>query len=678
MERPIQEIAFGGPFVRQGDRCEANDHVAFGGVMYLYNNPEQFQDQIAKRRALLSTPEADGAVNQNFERPIGTLFDDLDTDKMIPAHALFVDDLDTLGDRALIGMPPEFGIQEGTLKELQGAVLVGGKHFGKGSSREQAVTALLSAGFSAILAESFGPIFLDNAVNAGLLTSANVGLADAIQRGTSVPLSEFLKDKNPLQQHILLAGGLFSYLLAVKAGKIPRPEIPKDRVPRPMTIWEKRVARVLNVPSVIPGDTAFLPVHEACSYVPLSGPARQAMLAAYGEVRTTVTPQLFEDHFPLSNHPEVPLATERQRHFAQELGVPPDRYHKGLKRDGGGSGIIHQVLLETLDPRSKQTVIITDSHTPKLGVLPFVALPVGSMLWAAGVAEGEIPFTVKKTLRVELSGKLPPGVTIRDAQLELGSTYQPMKDISIVEFGGNGLDTLTVGQVSALCNMVPEIFLAECAVTEAYSAGLRFLNDRHTSDAESARALFGNPDPGCEYVGLVEFDLSKTTPWIALPGNPRSGIPLRELREHPAIQKAYVASCTCALDDLKEAAAVLRDRSVAPNTRMIIIPSSRAVHEEAERRGYLDILRLAGARVHDEIACGPCIGDGPDAVQPGETAISATNRNFRGRMDPSKQGRGVYLGGAILTSLSAMKGHIVSAEEYQEEIGWVIENLERL
>lgn len=677
MGGPIQEIAFGGPFVRQGQRFEGNEHIAFGGVIYLCSNPEQFQTQTAKRRALLSTPETERVINQNFERTIEAFFDDLDTDKMIPAYALFADEWDILGNRALIGMPPEFGITEGTLRELQGTVLVGGKHFGKGSSREQAVTTLLGAGFSAVLAESFGPIFLDNAVNAGLPTSTNVALAEKIQRGESIPFSEFLEGKNPLQKEILKAGGLFPYIFAIKSGKIPKPEIPRDRSVRPMNIWEKRVARVLNVPSVIPGDTTFLPVHEACSYIPLSGPARQAMLTAYGDVRATVALQLFEDHFALSDHPEVPLATERQRQFAQELGVPPERYHKGRTRDRGGAGIIHQVLLETLNPKTTQTLIITDSHTPKLGAMPFVAIPVGSMMWAVGVAEGEIPFTVKKTLRVELSGKLPPGVTIRDAQLELGALYKPINDVGIVEFGGSGLDTLTVGQVAALCNMVPEIFLAECAVTEPYTAGIKFLRERHGIEEDEIRHLFCLPDPGCEYTEVLSFDLTKTSLWIARPGNPRDGVPLSKLQEPTPIQKAYIASCTCAVDDLREAAAVLKDRTVAPDTRMVVIPSSQRIYEEAERRGYLDILRRAGAKVYDEIACGPCIGDGPDAVGPGETAISATNRNFRGRMDPSRQGRGVFLGGAILTALSAVKGRIISSEEYREEIGRVIENLER-
>ena len=664
-------IYLGGPFIAKG-----RDHgTSFGGVIHLFETPDAFLAQLEERSKLFLQNDGD----QNLFSHKGDHLSHISTDHIIKVEDLLTDDPELLAARALRGLPAEYNINHGTIKNLKGTVLVAGKAFGVGSSREQAVSCLQYADFEAVLAESFGPIFQKNAVYLGLLTSTNLDLAPAIERGEPVPLGEFLKGKSPLQQEIIRAGGLFHYLRYVNAHPSERPRIP-ERPKRPMNIYEKRLARVLDVETVTPGDSAIVSPDLAYSYVVLSGPARMAMVSAYGQVQRKLDQAnivLFEDHFALSNNPNVPELTANQRRFAEELGVPKENYHFGRTSEGGAPGISHRVMIEAIDPREKQIVIATDSHTPTLGALPIIAMPVGSTLLAAAIGEGAIPISVENVMRVELTGKLPKGLTIRDVQLELAATTKVPTGTAVIEFGGKGLNTLSFGQVVALCNMVPEIFVgAEMAVTEPFTAGIEFLQKKYGISEQKARELYGLPDEGSEYTEAISYDLSKAVPWIALPGKPTNGISLSQLKESPKIQKAYIVSCTNAIDELAVAAAILKDRKVADGIDFIIIPSSRTVQDEAKRLGYLDILKEAGAVVREEIACSACIGDGPDAVLEGQVAISATNRNFHGRM--GHKTADVYLAGSILTTLGAMLGHIPTIEEYQQEIGRITQNLNQM
>lgn len=631
-------------------------------LIYLHKNPGTFIAQGKSKRKYTNLTFSD-------------LLSHVSTDHIISVEDLLTDDPMLLGKRALRGLPPEYKINHGTIKNLKGTVLVAGEAFGIGSSREQAVSCLLYAGIRVVIAKSFGPIFEKNASNLGLLTSTNMRLVRKIQLAEPIPLKKFVHNKNSLQKAIIRAGGLFQYLRHIPAHH----HIPKHQK-RAMNIYEKRLARILRVKTVAPGDNAIITPDLAYSYVVLSGPARMAILSVYGKIKRKLPAKnivLFEDHFALSDKPEVAKLTQNQRQFAQELGLPKKNYHFGRTHEGGGLGISHRVMIESIDPREKQVVIATDSHTPTLGALPILAMPVGSTLFAAAIAEGKIPVSVEKVMRVEFSGILPKGLTIRDVQLELAATTMVPSGTAVVEFGGSGLDTLTFGQVSALCNMVPEVFVGcEMAVTEAFKSGIDFLEEKYGIAEHEARDLYQIPDAQCKYTHVIKFDLSKTAPWIALPGKPTNGISLSQLKESPNIQKAYIVSCTNGIDELAEAAAVLKDRKVALGVDFIIIPSSRIVQEEARRLGYLQILKNAGAIVREEISCSACIGDGPDAVKEGETAISATNRNFHGRM--GHKSAAVYLAGSILTSLGALLGHIPTHTEYLAHASRIVDNLEQL
>lgn len=673
-------IYFGGPFSREIQTNYGTEQRAFGGVIYLHGDPDQFIKHVESRMGDLESGTPTSQKHYYFN-PAGILRPKVSTDEIITVIDLKTTDMHSLGTNLLRGMPKEYKTDSDTIRNLQGTVLVAGEQFGKGSSREQAVIALQKAGITAVIAPSFGPVFRGNADNLGLLTSTDMSLAAKIDAGEGIPLDAFLKGRSELSQAIIKAGGLIPFQRNIKNApfiKTPNKEL---EISRPMNVLEKRLSRITGIRDIRTGDVVMLPVDAAASYVVLSGLAIDRLQHEYGSnINLSVMPMLFEDHFPNDTHPGIKDLTAQQREFAKVIGLPATHYHYGRRSEGGGDGIIHRQLTEKIDPRSTQVITITDSHTPTLGALPLLALPVGSTNFAAAITEGQIPFSTPSVIRIELSGTLPPGTTIRDAQLAMAHDYKKLviegliKSGTVIEFGGVGMHSLRFEHVVALCNMIPENFNAEIAVTERYQAGIDYLVRRFGMSLEEAENLYDTPDPNCEYEGTLKFNLYSTTPCIALPGDPTNVRQLSELDRHPIINKAYIASCTNGLGELREAAAVLKGKKIAEGTTLVIIPSSQTTADQAENLGYLEILRQAGAEVVAEISCGPCIGDGPHAVRENETAISATNRNFPGRMDPSKKGQ-IYLAGSLITALSALYGRIPTAKEYHLEIERINYNL---
>src|SRR3989338_3067376 len=331
-------------------------------------------------------------------------------------------------------------------------------------------------------------------------------------------------------------------------------------------------------------------------------------------------------------------------------------------------------MLERLNPKDVQVFVGTDSHTSTEGTIPVLALPIGTAQLAVALYKGKLLYSIPPVFRIDFSEKLPPGITLRDALLEITATVKPLETGMVIEYGGSGLNGLTFDQVAAACNIVPDIFKAETAVTEPFAAGIRYLQEKFGISENDAIELYGTPQKGCDYAQSFEYNLSRAVPRIALPGGPDKTVSLAGLTEHPAIQKAYLVSCTLGLEDLIQAAAVLKDHQIASGVRLIIAPSSDAIRQQAETLGIMNIFRNSGAEIAPESACGACIGEGGGAVEAGETAITASPRNIHGRMGSREAD--VYMGSAILTALAAINGQIPTAENYRSESARIQENLE--
>ncbi len=323
-----------------------------------------------------------------------------------------------------------------------------------------------------------------------------------------------------------------------------------------------------------------------------------------------------------------------------------------------GQGIGHQLISESRLVRPGQVLLGADSHTLHQGWLGALAVAVGRTEMAALWATGETWLRVPESLQVEVVGRLQPGVSAKDAALALmaalgsaGARY------AVVEFTGPGLASLTPAQRMTLVNHMAEVG-AKGAYLPPDEATWAFLGGATSEERALAQELA--PDPEATYRARYRLRLDQVRPLVARPHRPDTGVPVHQIQKTP-VQMAFIGTCANGrLEDLAEAAAVLRGRKVHPQVRLLVIPASQQVWQQALAAGYLQILTEAGAMIGVP-GCGPCMGNHCGVPAPGEAVISTANRNFRGRMGQPEAA--IYLASPRTVAASAVAGHIVAAEE---------------
>jgi 3-isopropylmalate/(R)-2-methylmalate dehydratase large subunit len=333
-----------------------------------------------------------------------------------------------------------------------------------------------------------------------------------------------------------------------------------------------------------------------------------------------------------------------------------------------GRGICHQVLSEEALVLPGRMILGADSHTTHFGWMGAFGAGVGRsevlVLWATG----EIWLRVPESIRITLTGRLPPGVTAKDLCLRIfrdlgadGGLYRS------VEFTGEGIRHLSVESRMVIAN-----FMAEFGVKNAYLPPDDRVFDwlaprqaRRTGEpVEQARegiaagALY--PDPDAPYEAEHVYCLEDLEPMVACPHSVDHVRPLREVAG-TRIDMAFIGTCTNGrLEDIAAAAEILRGRRIAPGVRLLVIPASREVLEEALRRGFIQTLVEAGAMIGVP-GCGPCMGNHMGIPAPGEVVISSGSRNFRGRMGtPDAE---IYLASPAVVAASALRGVITDPRE---------------
>tara|TARA_B100000676_G_scaffold305319_1_gene359259 strand:- start:382 stop:1629 length:1248 start_codon:yes stop_codon:yes gene_type:complete len=323
----------------------------------------------------------------------------------------------------------------------------------------------------------------------------------------------------------------------------------------------------------------------------------------------------------------------------------------------GRGGILHQVFAENGMYAPGELIAQSDSHSTAGGV--FNACVTNANLDAVHVlAFGELWFRVPESVRVVLDGNLPEWCVGKDVILkvaaELGTDYGLYRS---VEYVGPVAEQMTIAQRWTISNMGVEVG-AKFALFEADQKTEDFLHERVTRDYEPVKA-----DAGARYEMEYEFDLSDLTPMVARPGDPGNGVPVESVRnEKVRIDQAFLGSCTNArLEDLEVAAKILDGKKVHPDVRMLVSPSSQEVFGEALRAGYLETLHAAGALV-EHSTCGPCYGGHLGVLGDGETCISSSNRNFKGRMGSPTSN--VWLASPATVAASAIAGKIVDPREF--------------
>jgi 3-isopropylmalate/(R)-2-methylmalate dehydratase large subunit len=324
-----------------------------------------------------------------------------------------------------------------------------------------------------------------------------------------------------------------------------------------------------------------------------------------------------------------------------------------------GRGVCHQVLVEEGLVLPGQVVLGSDSHTTHAGVMGAFAAGIGRSEMASIWALGKLWLRVPESLKIIVHGKLCPGVTAKDLALhvigELGSDGGLYMS---VEWHGDAIEALDLSQRAVLTNIT-----AEMGAKNSYIAP-----DQKTFDYLEGRAKRSYkpiyPDLDATYARVVEYDASMLEPMVACPHTVDNVKPLSEVAGLH-IDQAFLGTCTNGrLDDLAAAASILKERLVAPGTRMIVIPASSQVYRDALRAGYIDTFVAAGAMVQSP-GCGPCMGNHMGVPAVGEVVISSANRNFQGRMGTRESE--IYLASPEVVAASAVAGAITDPEYLQEK-----------
>jgi 3-isopropylmalate/(R)-2-methylmalate dehydratase large subunit len=353
------------------------------------------------------------------------------------------------------------------------------------------------------------------------------------------------------------------------------------------------------------------------------------------------------DHFV----PNKDIASAEQaklmREFALEQGV--------IYFEVGQMGIEHALLPEQGLVLPGDVVIGGDSHTCTYGAVGAFATGVGSTDVAAAMATGDIWMKVPPTIKFVYHGSLPRWVGGKDLILHtIGDIGVDGALYAAMEFSGEAVAALSMDGRFTMANM---------AIEAGGKAGIFRVDDK-TLDYIKPRAsrpyTVYEADDDAGYVRVIEYDVARLEPQVAVPHSPANVRPVGELAEID-IDQAVVGSCTNGrLGDLRLAAQVLKGKKVHPGVRCIVIPATQQIYLDALHEGLIEIFIRAGAVVSTP-TCGPCLGGYMGVLAEGERCISTTNRNFVGRM--GSPGSEVYLANPAVAAASAIAGRIAHPDE---------------
>jgi len=645
-----------------------------GKPLFLTEDPELLRRQL-RGEALKIDVEKDALINN------------ISTDELTPGWVCYYYD-ETLARYCLVGLRGGV-VQKDEIKNGGFGVIVSGRSKGCGSSRETAPYSEREAGVQLVVARSIEKIYGQNSQNIGLLTTTDFGVLDRIARGEEIPIGEFTRGLDRISADVVELGGLFNYNKARLAGEVSPPTI--DTAPRAMTLCEKIIAAhavvdakagKVGVAAVKPGDALFVRTDVRFSHEYVTPMAESFFRQGFGPDAKVSEPEsvfAFRDHLTFLDKviPEAhiklglreqaaSLATVQEA-FAKQQHI---KHYGEVVRDGrtvGSEAICHNKVIEEL-ALPGQVVAGTDSHTCMAGALGCFAFGVGSTDMANAWLTRDVRVAVPESARFNLHGKLRPGVTAKDVMLHLLSQpfWKSGEGIGkVLEFAGEGVRAMGLDERATLTNMAVEAG-GFTGIIEADEVVVDYLVKQRGLDADAVRARVVRADPGASYVATFDVDLGALEPMVATPGDPRNGVPLRELNKvtggEVKINIAYGGSCTggkkADMDMYAEVLgrAVERGQRVADGVHLYIQFGSQDIRRYAEEKGYLEIFAKAGAELVDP-SCGACIKAGPGvSFTPDEVTVSAINRNFPGRSGPGK----VFLASPLVVAASAIAGKIVA------------------
>ena len=407
-----------------------------------------------------------------------------------------------------------------------------------------------------------------------------------------------------------------------------------------LTIGQKLIKSHLVSGEMIPGTEIGLKIDQTLTQ-DATGTMAYLEFEAMGveRVRTELSVS-YIDHNTLQNGFE----NADDHRFIQSVAKK-----RGLLFSKPGNGICHQLHLERFGKPGK-TLIGSDSHTPTGGGIGMLAIGAGGLDVAVAMGGGTYYTTMPKMTLVRLSGKLSPWVGAKDIILEVLRIMSVKGGVGkIIEYGGEGVKTLSVPERATITNMGAELG-ATTSVFPSDEITKAFLKAQDRED-DWTELL---PDADAQYDEIIDIDLSKLAPMAAMPHMPDNVKTVEEIG-NIEISQVCIGSCTnSSLLDLLKVAAILKGKKVAPNVSLTISPGSMQVLNMLSLNGALSDILCAGARLL-ECSCGPCIGMGQSPQSKG-VSLRTFNRNFEGRSGTADAG--IYLVSPEVAAASALTGYL--------------------
>lgn len=410
------------------------------------------------------------------------------------------------------------------------------------------------------------------------------------------------------------------------------------------TISEKILARAAGVDSVAAGEIVWIKVDQAMlddilgPRVEIAEQLQKLKAKVWEPAKVTV----ISDHYtPAANANQAEIVK-----FTREWSIANniDHYYEL-------AGPCHQVMVEKGRVAPGEVIVGTDSHTCAYGALGAFSTGIGSTEMLGVLVSGEIWLRVPQSIRVNFNGSFQKGVMAKDAILaaigkigHAGATYKAL------EFGGSAMPNMIMDERLCITNMAVEAgakngIIEPDEVTRAYLQAI---------GVNRGQCLHSDQD--ASYLQVVNIDINKLEPVCACPHEVDNVTEIKNVRD-VKVHQAYIGSCTGGrYNDLKVAAELLQGKQIAKGTRLLVSPASKEIWDKCAKDGTLSILSDAGATILAS-SCGACLGIHSGAIAAGEVCISATNRNFLGRMG-SKNSQ-VYLASPLSVAAAALAGKIV-------------------
>ncbi|MGH2768431.1 MAG: 3-isopropylmalate dehydratase large subunit [Actinomycetota bacterium] len=420
-----------------------------------------------------------------------------------------------------------------------------------------------------------------------------------------------------------------------------------------MTITEKILARASGADRVEPGELVMARVNLAMANditAPLAIDAfhRIGVERVWDKERVALVPS----HFVPAKDIASASLSMLMREFAQQQDIT--HYF-----EIGRAGIEHILLPEQALVAPGEVVIGADSHSCTYGAVGCFSTGVGSTDLAGVLATGEIWLRVPETLRIVYSGKPGRWVMGKDLILEViseigddGALYMAM------EHTGDTIRRLSMESRLTLTNMAIEAG-AKSGIVPPDQVTIAYVTARQEATGRVRPFQVLASDPDAAYASTLEVDVAALEPMVAQPSLPSRSVPVSEV-EGQEVDQVFIGSCTNArMEDLRIAAELIAGRKVHRKIRLIVIPATQDLYNQALREGLIQIFSDAGAAV-SAATCGPCLGGYMGVLGPGERCLSTSNRNYRGRM--GHRDAEVWLANPAVAAATAVNGVISHPE----------------